>query len=406
MSDKKQKLKGDFYSMIKRFILIFLFFFFFSGSLSVKADSDVISGRFDPKEDIVLQKDTTINGDLIMQSKKKFDLNGHTLTVNGDVSIQNVYSMLLINKGKLIVNGSFYSNSYGYTSMTNDSDYILVQKDFIHNNPLDVNFTAGTLEIKGDFEQKNERGWSFGNFKPSGTHKTIFSGSGVQNIKFATSGYSRFNIVKLTKDASNYKFTDGYCNCEKLIKKVELKSVTVDKEGPQLINTPLTFNAVAEGGENKLYQFWVHDGSGWEIKQAYSEKQTFEWTPTKSGKYIVSVYVKDKDSQKEVDDFKLTSVPIYDESVKMTQVSADLLSPQPKDKLVRITADAVGGLDKNYQFWVHDGFTWELVQDYSSKNTYEWTPVKSGKYRISVYVKDKFSKKFVDDFKIINYEIK
>ncbi len=35
----------------------------------------------------------------------------------------------------------------------NESNYILVQKN-IHNNPMNVNFTAGTLEIKGDFEQK------------------------------------------------------------------------------------------------------------------------------------------------------------------------------------------------------------------------------------------------------------
>ncbi len=75
--------------------LSFLFCLLFQNSIFVKVmDSDIISGNYYSEVDFVLQKNTTINGNLVIQAKKKFDLNGHILTVNGDIAFQNDSSII------------------------------------------------------------------------------------------------------------------------------------------------------------------------------------------------------------------------------------------------------------------------------------------------------------------------
>ena len=68
-------------------------------------------------------------------------------------------------------------------------------------------------------------------------------------------------------------------------------------------------------------------------------------------------------------------------------------------------AKATGGTELLYQFYVHDGTAWKMVQDYSPANTFAWRPTVAGDYKISVYVKDKNSTNAVDALKQIGYRI-
>jgi hypothetical protein len=93
------------------------------------------------------------------------------------------------------------SSVFAYLKMVNEADYVKVGGSFStyswynHTEYL----TAGTMEVKGDFIQKGYSGSSNSsyNFKASGTHKVILSGSEKQAVSFNYPQYSNFNTLEL-----------------------------------------------------------------------------------------------------------------------------------------------------------------------------------------------------------------
>ncbi len=105
----------------------------------------------------------TISGDTVLTSDKivsnlyinsgTLNLNGHTLTVKGNVylSASGSYTYLNVNKGKLYVDGSFNmcrtngNGCFGYLTMTNAEDYVCVNGDFYVYSRYNSNLSNGTL---------------------------------------------------------------------------------------------------------------------------------------------------------------------------------------------------------------------------------------------------------------------
>jgi uncharacterized protein YcfL len=81
---------------------------------------------------------------------------------------------------------------------------------------------------------------------------------------------------------------------EQTQEKVEVKSLTSDPQSPQAANTTIKFTAEATGGKELEYQFYVKEATGWVVKQEYSPNNVYEWVPSSSGEYRISVYVRDK----------------------------------------------------------------------------------------------------------------
>ncbi|QNF27363.1 MULTISPECIES: triple tyrosine motif-containing protein [Metabacillus] len=210
-----------------------------------------------------------------------------------------------------------------------------------------------------------------------------------------------------TKEQDDFKIIP-YKVTEPIIKPVEINSVTTNLLSPQQVNKEIQINAEATGGTEKLYKFYLHDGTGWKVLRDYSTDNVYKWVPAKPGDYQVSVYVKDRNSTKEQDDFKLITFKITEPiitSVKLNSVTTSLSSPQQVNKEIQINAEATGGTEKLYKFYLHDGTGWKVLRDYSTNNVYKWVPTKPGDYQVSVYVKDRNSTKEPDDFKVINYSI-
>lgn len=191
-------------------------------------------------ENLVLSEDMTIDEDYIFLGN--IDLNGHTMTVNGDFT--QVGGTLKINGGRLEVLGNYTigaGNNYAYADliMNNTDDYVYINGNFIINTIFgkDAAFTAGTMEIKGDFTQKAFDTKAQNDFNASGTHKVILNGSEVQNITFETPEYSRFNELVITKPLSK-----GYNNSS-----FEYNILTEDFD-KELPSTPS--NLSAEGKDN------------------------------------------------------------------------------------------------------------------------------------------------------------
>lgn len=172
----------------------------------------------------ILGTDTIINADFQLTSDTTFtnlylnyatlDLNGHTLRIEGDL-IQSD-GALYVNGGQLYIAGDYriqkkvveadgtikYTGSDGKLKMINESDYVQVGGSFVTQSRYDYSqyLTAGVLEVKGDFIQKEYLG-SGDNFLATGTHKVVLSGNSTQTVSFDTPGSSdsTFNILVITK---------------------------------------------------------------------------------------------------------------------------------------------------------------------------------------------------------------
>jgi chitodextrinase len=150
----------------------------------------------------------------LIQTGGTMYINGGQLEVEGDYRIENNGSSVL-----------------AYLKMVNEADYVKVGGSFStyswHNHTEYL--TAGTMEVKGDFIQKGYSGSSNSpyNFKASGTHKVILSGSEKQAVSFERPRYSHFNILGITKPLEEgYTFT----NTEPVWNSIE--EVTEDREPP------------------------------------------------------------------------------------------------------------------------------------------------------------------------------
>jgi cell wall-associated protease len=73
----------------------------------------------------------------------------------------------------------------------------------------------------------------------------------------------------------------------------------------------------------------------------------------------------------------------------LTSLSANLASPQPVGTSIRFTASATGGASPyQYKWLISDGGTWVVAQEWSTANTFTWTPAAaSASYSIGVWVR-------------------
>jgi hypothetical protein len=80
--------------------------------------------------------------------------------------------------------------------MTNTADTVNVGGDFImrSSNSHEGKLSAGTLTIGGDFEQIQGNNY---NFKTTGTHKVVFTGTEEQKISLDAPDYSQFTNIEI-----------------------------------------------------------------------------------------------------------------------------------------------------------------------------------------------------------------
>lgn len=190
-----------------------------SDTLDIESNGGYINGA-------KLKCNLNITGSLVLERVDDyyeetcvFDLNGHSVDING--SLYQHSGELVLNNGKLNVTGDYMivrdedsaaqNISDGKLNMTHANDNVIVGGKFATMTNVDHSelLTAGIMEIKGDFYQY-DNGTEFA-FPASGTHKVILSGSDIQNITFESYDASHFNNIELTQELSQYTFSDDPC---------------------------------------------------------------------------------------------------------------------------------------------------------------------------------------------------
>ena len=209
-------------------------------TLSNSADSLSDGSKTIWSDPVTLTEDQTINGDLYidMDTLNEVDLNGHTLTVNGDV-IQTGGAMR-INSGTLNANAdyilsnkrhydeklnAFIDDSTGDICIENTNDVVNIAGNFItySNSPrwgyhyndheYTVNcFQKGVMTIKGNLYQysvESDGDGSKKNFQPSDDFNLIFDGCGVHEMHFDSKESYPAGLKEI--NGATVKFTGVLC---------------------------------------------------------------------------------------------------------------------------------------------------------------------------------------------------
>ncbi|EPY6471938.1 N-acetylmuramoyl-L-alanine amidase [Clostridium sporogenes] len=203
--------------------------------------------------------------------------------------------------------------------------------------------------------------------------------------------------------------------------KAKLEKVEVSYNGNVVTNGEIEVGKsyVIKGNGNSvngvLYQFWVKDLStnSWTMLRDYAETNSFNYTPTKGGKYLIGIHVKDKYSKENLDDFIYENYIVTVSKAKLEKVEVSYNGNVVTNGEIEVGKSYVikgNGNSPNgvlYQFWVKDLATnsWTMLRDYAETNSFNYTPTKGGKYLIGIHVKDKYSNDTLDDYIYQNYII-
>ena len=175
--------------------------------------------------------------------------------------------------------------------------------------------------------------------------------------------------------------------------------------GEAVVGSKMTMIATATPEAETEYKFLVRDPSGyWKGLNDYSSKNSIEYTPTMSGVYRYVVHVKHKKSNAEYDELQVIDFTVSGATSKIT--SFKTTGEAVVGSKMTMIATATPEAETEYKFLVRDpsGY-WKGLNDYSSKNSIEYTPTMSGAYRYVVHVKHKKSNAEYDELQVIDLYI-
>jgi hypothetical protein len=160
---------------------------------------------------------------------------------------------------------------------------------------------------------------------------------------------------------------------------------------------PVTWTALASGGVTLEYQFFrqLQPSGPWTIVRPYSSSNQYTWTPAagEEGTYAIRVWARVPGSTEQFDTVRTTSpFTVANAVAKIGAIEADVALPAPIGSPITFKARATGGpAPLQYRFFRLNRATgvWTLVRDYSTLDTYTWTPAAGdeGSYNIQVWVR-------------------
>jgi hypothetical protein len=186
---------------------------------------------------------------------------------------------------------------------------------------------------------------------------------------------------------------------------IGIYSFTSDLSSPQLCNTPITFRCMANGGKELMYKFKIHGDCPED--SCYTRKNNYTWTPTEAGDYKALLWVKDSSFEGEYE--KQASLDfIIDDIVSGNVVIEDIILNKKNKVLIgesiNVKVRATGGISLRYSFVVFKNDKEVEKIEFGTHDFVDFIPEESGKFKLEVRVKDKYSKREFDCHAVVYIE--
>jgi hypothetical protein len=133
---------------------------------------------------------------------------------------------------------------------------------------------------------------------------------------------------------------------------------------------------------------WANDRGG-----SGTATGTTSWSATgvalQSGSNVITIRARDAAGNAATRALTIALTP-PSSPLTLTNLTANLTAPQPVGTPITFTATATNGTAPySYKWWVFDGASWRVLQNWSASNTHTWTPsVANSGYRVAVWVRN------------------
>ncbi|NFF64712.1 glucosaminidase domain-containing protein [Clostridium sporogenes] len=383
-------IKKKYYLLPK---IISLFFILFLFSIKVQAISNIsINLKAPIHEGVIEDKELNIDGEIESISKIKL---AYVYIDNNNVGQAKLNEL------------EFKENTYK-TKLEYNKD-ISSLKDGVYNLKIlaiDEQDNKEEKEISIKIKRNQE--------EVSDNRVNIYEEQLVENDK---------NIVQRNLEYDNVKISSTEKALTTVYNKATISNLEVSLNGTVVTNGKLeqgktyTIKGNGNSANGVLYQFWIKDPytQVWQMIRDYGTGNSMNWTPTRTGKYLVGIHVKDKNSKERLDDHKYVEYDVEQNSSKATISNLEVSlngtivtnSKLEQGKTYTIKGNGNSSNGVLYQFWIKDPYTqvWQMIRDYGTGNSMNWTPTRTGKYLVGIHVKDKNSKERLDDHKYVEYNV-
>jgi hypothetical protein len=169
-----------------------------------------------------------------------------------------------------------------------------------------------------------------------------------------------------------------------------LISLTANKVAPQVVNTSVILTANLSGGVAPYQtKWWLHDGTSMTLLRDWATGVALTWTPTiPNPNYRIIVWARSAGSTVTSGQvFGVRAFAINPLPPTLTSLTADPSAPRIVGTPVLLMTTLVGGVAP-YQtkWWLHDGTSMTLLQDWVTGVTLTWTPTApNAAYKIIVW---------------------
>ena len=186
---------------------------------------------------------------------------------------------------------------------------------------------------------------------------------------------------------------------------ISIHNFTSDLSSPQLCDTPIVLKCMASGGKELLYKFKIHGNCPQD--SGYIRRNNYMWTPKEPGEYKIDLWVKDASFEGEYEkkaslDFIVDD--IGNGNVIIEDIILDKKNTVVIGEIIHVKVKATGGNSLRYSFIVFkDDEEIEKVE-FAAYDFVDFTPEKSGKFKLEIRVKDKYSKRQFDCHAVVYIE--
>lgn len=228
-------------------------------------------------------------------------------------------------------------------------------------------------------------------------------------VSYLETESGEYRLLCLVKDIYSTKSFDTRAVINfrvKPYKELAIKNFTADLCSPQLTDTPITLKADVIGGKEVLYRYII-DGDYTE-DTGYIRNNSYVWKCKASGKYKITLWVKDKSFEGNYEAEESLEFVIDEKSEEPVAINDILIDKNGRilvDEKIQVIVNATGGTDLRYCFIItRNGEELEKI-DYGTCNWIKFIPKEQGEYILEVKVKDKYSSRDYDCHKLINIQV-